>query len=76
MLVIADDAQAVGMAGVMGSWDSKAELSTKNIFLEAAFFAPEIGMAPLRRWPPVMRILSIFGSCSAGRAQGRRHRGE
>ncbi|MNL69255.1 hypothetical protein D3C87_1940870 [compost metagenome] len=28
----------------------------------AAFLAPEIGMAPLRRWPPVMRILSIVRS--------------
>ncbi len=50
VLVIADDAQAVGMAGVMGSWDSKAELSTTNIFLEAAFFAPAVIQGKTRRF--------------------------
>ena len=50
VLVIADDEKAVGMAGVMGSWDSKAELSTKNIFLEAAFFAPEVIQGKTRRY--------------------------
>ena len=50
VLVIADDEKAVGMAGVMGSWDSKAEVSTTNIFLEAAFFAPAVIQGKTRRF--------------------------
>ena len=50
VLVIADDHGALGMAGVMGSWDSKAELTTNNIFLESAFFAPEVIQGKTRRY--------------------------
>ncbi len=50
VLVIADDHGALGMAGVMGSWDSKAELTTNHIFLEAAFFAPEVIQGKTRRY--------------------------
>ena len=50
VLVIADDEKILGMAGVMGSFDSKAELHTKNIFLESAFFAPEFIQGKTRRY--------------------------
>jgi phenylalanyl-tRNA synthetase beta chain len=39
-LVIADDAKALAVAGVMGCADSAVTAETKNIFLECAFFAP------------------------------------
>lgn len=50
VLVIADDVAILGMAGVMGSFDSKAELDTQHIFLEAAFFAPEVVQGKTRRF--------------------------
>jgi phenylalanyl-tRNA synthetase beta chain len=43
-LVIADHAGAVAMAGIMGGQHSAVGEGTKNIMLEAAFFAP-LGMA-------------------------------
>lgn len=39
-LVIADDAAALAIAGVMGGSDSGVTDSTKHVFLEAAFFNP------------------------------------
>lgn len=39
-LVIADDGQALAFAGVMGGAGSAVSESTRNIFLECAFFAP------------------------------------
>jgi phenylalanyl-tRNA synthetase beta chain len=39
-LVIADDKQALALAGVMGGSDSAVGDSTQEIFLECAFFAP------------------------------------
>jgi phenylalanyl-tRNA synthetase beta chain len=39
-LVIADDRQALAVAGVMGGNDSAVSDDTHNIFLECAFFAP------------------------------------
>ena len=50
VLVIADDSGAIGMAGVMGGNSTKAELSTHNIFLEAAFFAPAVIQGKSRRF--------------------------
>jgi phenylalanyl-tRNA synthetase beta chain len=40
-LVIADDQQALALAGIMGGSSSAVSDDTKNIFLECAFFAPE-----------------------------------
>ncbi|MBT0961958.1 phenylalanine--tRNA ligase subunit beta [Denitromonas iodatirespirans] len=40
-LVIADDARVLGMAGIMGGEESGISLDTRDMFLEAAFFAPE-----------------------------------
>ena len=39
-LVIADDARAVGIAGVMGGEDTGVTESTKTLLLESAFFEP------------------------------------
>lgn len=40
VLVIADDSGPLAMAGVMGGENSGVSTSTKNVFLECAFFAP------------------------------------
>jgi phenylalanyl-tRNA synthetase beta chain len=39
-LVIADDARAVGIGGVMGGEDTGVTESTKNVLLESAYFLP------------------------------------
>jgi phenylalanyl-tRNA synthetase beta chain len=41
-LVIADAVKPLAIAGVMGGSDSSVTLLTKNIFLESAFFTPQI----------------------------------
>jgi phenylalanyl-tRNA synthetase beta chain len=37
-LVVADEKKAVGLAGVMGGWDTMITAETKNILVEAAWF--------------------------------------
>ncbi|WP_213806645.1 phenylalanine--tRNA ligase subunit beta [Granulicella sp. dw_53] len=37
-LVVADEVKALGLAGVMGGWDSMITPQTKNILVEAAWF--------------------------------------
>ncbi len=39
-LVIADEQRAIGLAGVMGGWDTMITAETKNILVEAAWFDP------------------------------------
>ncbi len=39
-LIIADHNKPLALAGIMGGLDSSVQRATKNIFLEAAFFAP------------------------------------
>ena len=39
-LVVADERKALGLAGVMGGWDSMITLETKNVLVEAAWFDP------------------------------------
>ena len=39
-LVVADEKKALGLAGVMGGWDSMITPETKNILVEAAWFDP------------------------------------
>ena len=39
-LVVADHVKALGLAGVMGGWDSMITAETKNILVEAAWFDP------------------------------------
>jgi phenylalanyl-tRNA synthetase beta chain len=39
-LVVADHVKALGLAGVMGGWDSMITPETKNVLVEAAWFEP------------------------------------
>jgi phenylalanyl-tRNA synthetase beta chain len=39
-LVVADDVKALGLAGVMGGWDTMITSSTTNVLVEAAWFEP------------------------------------
>jgi len=39
-LVVADEKKALGIAGVMGGWDTMITPETKNILVEAAWFDP------------------------------------
>jgi phenylalanyl-tRNA synthetase beta chain len=39
-LVVADDVKALGLAGVMGGWDTMITPSTTNVLVEAAWFDP------------------------------------
>jgi phenylalanyl-tRNA synthetase beta chain len=48
-LVVADEAKALGLAGVMGGWDSRVTEATKNILVEAAWFDPSAIRASSRR---------------------------
>ncbi|CAA9586235.1 MAG: Phenylalanyl-tRNA synthetase beta chain [uncultured Thermomicrobiales bacterium] len=54
MLVIADAARAVGVAGVMGGLHSEVEAQTRTILLEAATFA----MGSVRRTSRALRLRS------------------
>jgi len=48
-LVVADEKQVQGLAGVMGGWDSRVTEATKNILVEAAWFDPAAVRASSRR---------------------------
>ena len=48
-LVVADEAKALGLAGVMGGWDSMITAETKNVLVEAAWFDPATIRASSRR---------------------------
>ncbi len=39
-LVVADHVRPLGLAGVMGGWDSMITVETKNVLIEAAWFDP------------------------------------
>ncbi|WAK03300.1 phenylalanine--tRNA ligase subunit beta [Methylobacter sp. YRD-M1] len=49
-LVIADDQQALALAGVMGGSESAVSDETQNVFLECAFFAPRSIAGKARRF--------------------------
>jgi phenylalanyl-tRNA synthetase beta chain len=49
MLVIADEAGAIGMAGVMGGERTAVSAHTRDVFLEVAWFAPEAIRGRARR---------------------------
>lgn len=50
VLAITDASGPIGLAGVMGGDSSKAELDTRHIFLESAFFFPEAIAGRARRY--------------------------
>ena len=50
VLVIADDSGAIGLAGIMGGQGTAVELSTRDVFLESAFFSPAAVIGRARRF--------------------------
>ncbi|NIN34462.1 MAG: phenylalanine--tRNA ligase subunit beta, partial [Gammaproteobacteria bacterium] len=50
VLLIADDTQALAMAGIMGGLDSAVTKESQNIFLESACFAPTSIIGQARRY--------------------------
>jgi phenylalanyl-tRNA synthetase beta chain len=48
-LVVADEVKALGLAGVMGGWDSMITAETRNVLVEAAWFEPATIRASSRR---------------------------
>jgi len=50
VLCITDDSGAIGLAGIMGGESTKAETTTKNLFLESAFFFPGAIAGRARRY--------------------------
>jgi phenylalanyl-tRNA synthetase beta chain len=50
VLVIADGAGAVGLAGIMGGERTGVTAETRNVFFEAAFFAPDTIRGRARRY--------------------------
>jgi len=50
VLCIADHSGAIGLAGIMGGESTKAETTTKNLFLESAFFFPDAIAGRARRY--------------------------
>jgi phenylalanyl-tRNA synthetase beta chain len=49
-LVIADDSRALALAGIMGGSDSAVGETTRNIFIECAYFTPDRMMGKARRY--------------------------
>jgi phenylalanyl-tRNA synthetase beta chain len=50
VLCITDGSGPIGLAGIMGGDSTKADLDTKNIFLESAFFFPDAIAGRARRY--------------------------
>ncbi|MDO8465847.1 MAG: phenylalanine--tRNA ligase subunit beta [Gallionella sp.] len=50
VLVIADDARALALAGIMGGQGSGVETTTQDVFLESAFFHPDAIAGKARRF--------------------------
>jgi phenylalanyl-tRNA synthetase beta chain len=50
VLCITDDSGVIGLAGIMGGESTKADLDTRNVFLEAAFFYPDAIAGRAKRW--------------------------
>ena len=49
-LVIADEAHALALAGIMGGQGSGVEKNTQDVFLESAFFHPDVVAGKARRF--------------------------
>jgi phenylalanyl-tRNA synthetase beta chain len=50
VLCITDDSGVIGLGGIMGGESTKADESTKNVFLESAFFYPDAIAGRARRY--------------------------
>ena len=50
VLAITDASGPIGLAGIMGGDSTKADLNTRNVFLEAAFFFPDAIAGRARRY--------------------------
>lgn len=50
VLAITDESGPIGLAGIMGGDSTKAELGTRNVLLEAAFFFPDAIAGRARRY--------------------------
>ncbi len=50
VLAITDASGPIGLAGIMGGDSTKADLETRNVFLEAAFFFPDAIAGRTRRY--------------------------
>jgi phenylalanyl-tRNA synthetase beta chain len=50
VLVIADGSGAIGLAGIMGGAATAVSDTTRNVFLESAFFAPDVIAGRARRF--------------------------
>ena len=50
VLVIADDARTLALAGIMGGQGSGVETTTRDVFLESAFFHPDAVAGKARRF--------------------------
>ncbi len=50
VLCITDDSGPIGLGGIMGGESSKAETTTRNLFLESAFFYPDAVAGRARRY--------------------------
>jgi phenylalanyl-tRNA synthetase beta chain len=48
-LVVADEMKALGLAGVMGGWDTMITAATRNVLIEAAWFDPAVVRRMSRR---------------------------
>jgi phenylalanyl-tRNA synthetase beta chain len=48
-VLIADERKPLAVAGVMGGWDSRVTAATRDVFLEAAHFAPAAIMGRTRK---------------------------
>ena len=59
-LVIADAKEAIGLAGIMGGFDSRVTDTTRDIFLEAAHFAPATIMGRARNLALAHRCVASF----------------
>lgn len=49
-LVIADHGRAIALAGIMGGLDTAVAENTRDVFLESAFFTPEVMAGQARRY--------------------------
>ncbi len=50
VLAITDASGPIGLAGIMGGDSTKADLASRHVFLEAAFFFPDAIAGRARRW--------------------------